>query len=166
MSRWKYNPCSTQASCRKIKLAVAENAAFLCGLSGQEKEVLVNKAGLSLLSHGNELEALIRHYHGKVADLLKQSNVSERMFEYYLTGKKPTKQALLAISISAEIDMEEIQELLRSYGYCLSVSLPNDAIVRWYLEAGQSKRRELLYKINNTLEDLRLPLLMTKIYNR
>ena len=87
------------------------------------------------------------------------------MFEYYLAGRRPTKQALLALAICLELSPGEMGRLLGAYGYCLSKSLPNDAVVRWFLEnTGSGSRSLLLDSINEVLSDLDLPLLMTKNY--
>lgn len=93
--------------------------------------------------------------------------VSERMIQYYLAGKTPTKQALLAIAILLELSVKGTEELLWGYGYSLSDSLANDAVVRWFWENNCIlSRADLLYEINETLEYLNLPLLMTKQIRR
>ncbi len=93
--------------------------------------------------------------------------VSERMIQYYLAGKVPTKQALLAIGILLELPAKELEELLWGYGYSLSYSLANDAAVRWFLEDKRTLAgTDLLYEINEALEYLNLPLLMTKQIRR
>lgn len=51
-----------------------------------------------------------------------------------MKDKRPTKQALLTIVISLHFPIDEIGILLCKYGYCLSESLPNDAVVIWYLK--------------------------------
>lgn len=91
--------------------------------------------------------------------------ISERMLQYYVSEKKlPTKQALLAIAISFELPQEEIETLLRDYGFCLSNSLPNDAVALWFLR-NNSPSLALVFSINEVLADLELPLLMTKQIN-
>lgn len=93
--------------------------------------------------------------------------VSERMVQYYLLGKVPTKQALLAIAVILELPMNGMGELLRDYGYSLSHSLANDAVVRWFWENEHDMSgADLLYAINDTLDCLKLPLLMTKQIRR
>lgn len=89
------------------------------------------------------------------------------MIQYYLAGKVPTKQALLAIDILLELPAKELEELLWGYGYSLSYSLANDAAVRWFLEDKRTLAgTDLLYEINEALEYLNLPLLMTKQIRR
>lgn len=93
--------------------------------------------------------------------------VSERMIQYYLAGKVPTKQVLLAIAILLELPIKEAEELLWEYGYSLSYSLANDAVVRWFWENNSTlSGADLLYEINETLEYLNLPLLMAKQIRR
>lgn len=83
------------------------------------------------------------------------------MLQYYKNGMPPTKQALLAISISLGLGVRDIQGLLMGHGYYLSKSLPNDLVVLWGLK--ELERNSLfLYKINEILADLELPLLMTR----
>ena len=41
--------------------------------------------------------------------------MSERMIQYYLAGKVPTKQVLLAIAILLELPIKEAEELLWEY---------------------------------------------------
>lgn len=168
ISRWKYNPCSTQALCSKAKKAVVFRASTLFDLSPEETEQLANRAGLSLCEHGNHLVQICREQNGKYHNLLKRTTISERMLQYYMEGKAPTKQALLAISISMELSASEMNALLRTYGYCLSKSLPNDAVVSWYIENKDTHKStaSLLNSINEVLEELELPLLMTKSINR
>lgn len=169
ISRWKSNPCSTQFLCACAKMSVVLNAARLFNLSEYECEGLANKAGLSLLYEDNiSLATLLKDYNIKIADLVHKASISERMLQYYYKGKKPTKQALLAIVISLNLSIDEINALLCKYGYCLSGSLPNDVIVIWYLKNYYTKKNGVLTlnMINEVLERLGLPLLMTKIINR
>lgn len=89
------------------------------------------------------------------------------MVQYYIAGKEPTKQALIAIAIILEYNEIEIDLLLRKYGYCLSKSLANDAVVRWFLQSSDGYHcTKLLYNINETLDSLNMPMLMTKQINR
>lgn len=167
ISRWEYNLCSTHALCKKAKITVIEKAALLFGLTGKESELLANKAGLSLSAHSNCLADVICQYDGKYCELLEKANISERMFQYYMAGKEPTKQALLAIFISLDISLDDMQLLLKNYGYCISSSLPNDAIVRWYLQHSvKTGNVSLLYLINEVLDTLDLPILATKLIRR
>jgi hypothetical protein len=167
ISYWQKNPCSTQGVCRKSKIAVILKAADLFGLSNNEKEAFANKTGLSFHQQSNGLAEIIKNYKGKYCDLLEMAAVSERMFQYYITGKEPTKQALLALAISLKLQLEKIDSLLHKYGYCLSKSLPNDAVVLWFLKKGTHISSSfLLSSIHDVLDDLDLPLLMTKLINR
>jgi hypothetical protein len=168
ISYWQKNPCSTQAHCVKSKKAVILKAADLFSLSDNEKDSLANKAGLSFCEHSNGLAEIINFYKGKYCDLFEEAFVSERMFQYYMTGKEPTKQALLALAISLNLQLDEIERLLPKYGYCLSKSLPNDMVVEWFLKnkSRNKNNKFLLFSINNVLDDLNLPLLMTKLINR
>lgn len=138
-------------------------------MTKEEAEAFANRAGLSLAGGGYGLEELFgkSSYHGKRAELLRSAGVSERMFQYYLAGMPPSKQALLALAITAEMSREMIGYLLAHYGYCLSKSLANDMVVLWFLKNrnGDAGAR-LLTEINLVLDDMGLPLLMTKLTDR
>lgn len=166
ISRWSSNPFTTQAVIKKHKLNVVRSAAVLFDLSEDLAESLANKAGLSLRIHENVLAELLENCGSAKRRLIYHSAVSERMIQYYISGKDPTKQALLAIAICLGMREAEIKDLLGKYGYCLSASLANDVVVRWYLCNGIGAAQSLLAGINETLDDLGLPLLMTKAINR
>ncbi|MCM1225948.1 MAG: helix-turn-helix domain-containing protein [Clostridium sp.] len=148
---------------------MAFNAAQLFNLSEYECEGLANKAGLSLLYDKNiSLAVFLKDRTIKTGELIRCASISERMLQYYMKGKKPTKQALLAIAISLDLPIDEIIILLRKYGYCISESLPNDAVALWYLKNYYTQINGVttLDSINEVLEKLELPLLMTKLINR
>ena len=169
LSRWESNPYSTHKTSRDAKRRVLINARILFQLTEEEEELLANKAGLSLAKGGCGLEKIFAENgcYVKRADLLQNAGVSERMFQYYMMGKVPTKQALLALAIAMELPLDKIESLLVWYGYCLSKSLANDMVVLWFL---QNHRHEsggqLLFSINSVLDDLGLPMLMTKLIGR
>ena len=166
ISRWRYNPCSTHAASQKAKYIVIRKAAKVFEMTEEEEEALANKAGLSMVSEDRKLKEIVQGYHGKRCDLLAAAGVSERMFQYYLRGKTPAKQALLSILIVLDLPCKKIDNVLRTYGYCLSRSLPNDVVVLWFLEHRKEERAaSLLISINMVLDTMELPLLMTKIRN-
>ncbi len=169
ISYWNYNPGSTKVGINKNKkLSVIRRASVLFGLTEEESEALANKAGLSLYFGETGLVELLYNYTGKYRDLLDRASVSERMFQYYRSGRVPTKQALLAITISLGLSSAVTEHLLNNYGYCLSKSLPEDAVVRWFIENQRNYCHDvpLLFSINEALYELGLPLLMTKTINR
>lgn len=93
--------------------------------------------------------------------------VSERMFQYYGRGKAPTKQALTAIAVILGMDEDKTNSLLNGYGFCLSKSLINDAVVRWFIQSNyENNTKDVLQDINETLACMGLPMLMTKPINR
>lgn len=164
--RWKNNPCSTQATTRAAKLKVVHRLAETLSMKEEDMESLANKAGLSAGPHSNGLLDVMEYYHGKYADLQKKAAVSERMFQYYMSGEKePTKEALLAIAIVLNLGEADMGRLLKAYGYCLSKSLPNDAVTQYFLQhRDQRSEVQLLEDINDKLFELALPILMTKSY--
>lgn len=167
--RWQRRPYSTQQTVRQHKLNVVTNAAELFSLTELETESLANKAGLSLYLKPDFLPNLLQNCRPAQRRLLYHTAVSERMAQYYLAGQQPSKQALLAILILLEQTQEEpqLQAALNAHGYCLSPSLANDAVTRWFLFAKRpaAEPAALLQNINAALHDFQLPLLMTKQFN-
>lgn len=138
-------------------------AAELFKLDAGQAEALANSAGLSLAFETGSLTQRL-NYSGKPKELCVAAGISERMLRNYKSSV-PTKQALLAIVIALGFPIPEIDRILRSYGYCLSESLAGDAVVKWYVDRSPSKNNGagLLNEINDVLEKMGLPLLMTRI---
>lgn len=104
------------------------------------------------------------NYSGKPKDLCSAAGISERMLRSY-KSKIPTKQALLAIVIALNFSASEIDRILRSYGYSLSESLAGDVVIKWYVKNSRQGKSgaAVLDEINDVLEKMGLPLLMTRI---
>lgn len=149
--------------CNNKKLSVIRSAGNLFGLTALQSENLANTAGLSLSPPTNQLQKILSTYRGRQHIIFTRANISERMFRHYVSGMIPTKQALLAISITLIPSLPFINNLLKNCGYCLSKSLANDCIVLWYLRNCSDYENYLLDDINSTLDDLGLPLLMTRL---
>lgn len=165
VSWWKNHPYSTQT--RESKKRVIYSCARVFNLNAEEAELLANKAGLSLFYDHDfcgYFHQLLAGKRGRYKSICEAANVSERMFQYIKSKKKPSKETLLAIAISLGLGIDEIQLLLKKAGYVLSASLPNDAVVYWFL-SGERKADgniPVLFHINEVLADLKLPLLMTR----
>jgi transcriptional regulator with XRE-family HTH domain len=143
------------------KYDVIRLAGMLFNLTAEETESLANKVGLSLAfcnNFNNRLQELILQTGFTPSVLCKRAGVSERMYQYIKRGKIPTKETLIALALSMNLDKEAIQELLNKAGYILSDSLPNDAIILWALK---NKSCNIDY-INSLFGELNLPLLMTR----
>lgn len=70
----------------------------------------------------------------------------------------------MAILISLALSLDEQQAILKKYGYCLSESVAADMVVRWFVDTYHNTDGvKLLFSINNALEEMGLPLLMTRI---
>ena len=160
---WEAKPYAVENICNNKKLSVIRRAAGLFGLTALQSEKLANRAGLSLSPPTNHLQKMLSSYRGRQHIILARANISERMFRHYVSGMIPTKQALLAISITLNPSLSFAQNLLKNCGYCLSKSLPNDCIVLWYLVNCSNYGNYLLDDINSTRDDLGLPLLMTRL---
>ena len=138
-------------------------AAELFGLDSGQAEALANSAGLSLNSSAGSLMERL-NYSGKPKDICAAAGISERMLRSY-KNKIPTKQALLAIVIALELPIPDIDRVLRSYGYCLFDSIAADVVVKWCLENSTQRKSGagLLNEINDVLDKMGLPLLMTRL---
>jgi len=107
---------------------------------------------------------LISTYPGKLIDLCATASVSDRMLRHIKNGKHLKKEPILALLIAMGQDLNSIQRLLKEAGFVLSKSLPNDVVIMWLLENMplEDKGTSCIYFINETLEALELPLLMTR----
>ncbi|MCL2187577.1 MAG: hypothetical protein FWC16_05930 [Defluviitaleaceae bacterium] len=159
MHHWRVNFTKCQT---KLKHSVIIRAGTLFGLCEDEAEALANKSGLSLCkdeSFGEMLRKLVHEYPQSKRHLCEASMVSERMFRYMKEGQHLKKEPVLALAISLGADLENIQTLLKKAGYILSASLPNDVVVMWILK--NETNVNLVLRINEELDELGLPLLMT-----
>lgn len=168
VSWWKNHPYSTQA--RESKKQVIASCAKLFGLNPEEAELLANKAGISIFSDHDFCGYFRQYLDGRrvrYKSICEAANVSERMLQYSRSQKRPSKETLLAIAISLGIGIDEIQFLLRKAGYALSASLPNDAVVCWFLSGDRKTDGSvpILFRINEVLFELKFPLLMTRVKN-
>lgn len=138
------------------------HAASLFELSDEQTEILANSAGLSLQFEGGDLVKALE-YKGKIRSLCEKAMISERMFRSY-KHNTPTKQTLLALAVALDKSCTETDKLLHKYGYCLSDSIIGDVVVKWFLsiENNITDRELLIFLINETLEKMGVPLLMTK----
>ena len=161
LSYWHTHSYSTQF--RNSVYEVVKRATSLFDLSLEQSEHLANSAGLSLQCETINLYEYL-DYQGNIRTLCERAMVSERMFRYYKV-KIPSKQALLALTLALVWQEEAIDGLLRKCGYCLSQSIAGDVVIRWYVGQDGGKRRmeeRLLFEINEVLEHMGLPLLMTR----
>ena len=103
-------------------------------------------------------------HEGKISDLCEAAMVSERMFRYMKKGEHLKKESILAVLISMKCPAQYIIRCLNKAGFTLSESIIFDSVVLWSLENRNSntKKTNLVYDINETLDSLGLPLLMTR----
>ncbi|MBD5089834.1 MAG: hypothetical protein HDT30_13670 [Clostridiales bacterium] len=148
-----------------MKYQVVHNAAVLFRLTDQEAETLANKAGLTLYSDkpfSDALEEILQKYGIKGSSCYKRTTISERMYQYIAKGRKPTKETVLALSLSLDLKLEEIEMLLKNAGYVFSKALPNDMVIFYMLTHRQECKAPLLFHVNEVLQELELPLLVTR----
>ena len=113
----------------------------------------------------NHFNTLLAAYPGKKIDLYKAALVSDRMFRHIKSGHHLRKEPILALLIAMGLNLENIQVALMQAGYILSHSMLNDAVIMWMLKNDASKQNSAgrLQTINDTLDSLGLPLLMTRM---
>lgn len=69
----------------------------------------------------------------------------------------------MAIAIALNCSVNDLGSILMKYGYCLSSGVAADAVTKWYLETYPcTNGRDILIEINETLQCMGLPLLMTR----
>lgn len=125
------------------------------------------KAGLSLSIDKNfnfYLKDVIKRKNQKYNHIAKHAEISERMFNYFLNNKIPSKCSLLAIATTLNLTLVETNELLSKAGYSLSNSILSDVIIKKIIlnQKIKSSNKNNLEKINEILYELSLPLLMTR----
>lgn len=69
----------------------------------------------------------------------------------------------MAIMVSLNMSLGELQTILKKYGYCLSESVAADMVVKWFITYRNGGGEKILYTVNEVLEEMGLPLLMTRI---
>lgn len=149
---------------KNYKQNIVINAANVFKLSEAEKEKLANKAGISIYKDPNfkeYLNNLLKNSNKKNKAICDTAMLSDRMFHHIKTDYHPTKTSLLALAISLELKIEEINLLLQKAGYVLSASIPLDMVIKYLLERYLEKHN-CLDIINNELFKLDLPRLMTR----
>lgn len=69
----------------------------------------------------------------------------------------------MAITLSLNLPLDEQRDILKKYGYCLSDSIAADMVVKWFVDTYHDGGAGLLIAVNEVLEKMGLPLLMTRI---
>ncbi len=159
VSYWENHPASTQTK-NHFKQQLIRSAAEVFHLSEAETEGFANTAGLSLHRDTDFcafLQSLIEKSGKSQGEIYQEAQVSERMFYLIKSGRPPAKVTLIALAAVLDIDIEEIERLLQKAGYVLSKSIAFDMVVKWLLV-----RKKRVIDINYVLDDLELPLLMTR----
>lgn len=155
---------------KNFKYNVIRNASEVFNLSPSEEENLANKAGLSMKAdqHFHSIFNVLIQNNPCYKDIYERAQISERMFHYIKKDIFPTKQSLLALSISLGMGREEIEDLLPKAGYALSASIAYDAIIKELLvqPSISGDYKNAVAYINNILFSLGLPLLMTRDKNQ
>jgi len=184
----KYRVLMKAKSVFKLSVAEAENLANKAGISliyiNRNNKIDANKEEFSaeIFSYDDTEDRLVgyqqqvknefaEHLNNlvtlsgrKLIDLCHDASISESMLRHMRKGKHLEKEAIIALLIVLEQDLEQIQMILKKAGYILSFSLPSDVVIMWLLEDKVcfSDGVAALLKINNVLDELGLPLLMTR----
>ena len=161
VSYWALHSYSTQS--KKSVYDVIHNASSLFELGKEAADKLAYSAGLYLGYEGGSLIGNLG-YSGKIVELCEKAMISDRMLRLY-NHKTPTKQTVMALAVTLDKSADELDELLKKYGYCLSDSIITDVVVKWYILHSYKNHCEklLINDINEILDAMGLPLLMTKI---
>lgn len=69
----------------------------------------------------------------------------------------------MAIALSLDMNLDELRAILKKYGYCLSESVAADMVVQWFLTYRNEEGGKILSMVNEVLEEMGLPLLMTRM---
>lgn len=69
----------------------------------------------------------------------------------------------MAIVLSLDMNLDELQTILKRYGYCLSESVVADMVVKWFFTYCNNAGGKILHMANEVFEEMGLPLLMTRI---
>lgn len=87
----------------------------------------------------------------------KEAGMDRRYYSKLVSGKLhlPSKSAMIRLGLAMHLDYEGMQRLLHSCGYHLSCSFDLDLVIMYCINQGQYD----LWKINEILYDLELPLL-------
>lgn len=134
-------------------------------LSPDLNKIHLNKSDSNInTDFSKHFNFLLSRYNGKNVNLYTMSSISERMFRHIKSGKYLRKEAVLALLITLELDIDDIQIALKKAGLILSSSIASDAIIIWLLGnevKDFSGVKRLLY-INEILYSLKLPILGTR----
>lgn len=137
-------------------------AAEVFVLDDEKAELLANSAGLSLHYEGGYIINVLG-YNGKLKALCDKAVLSERMLRRYKT-ETPTKQAIIALCVVLNKPIDEINRILKRYGYCLSDSIATDVVVKWHIchSTNKANGEKLIFEINEVIEKMGFPMLMTR----
>ena len=159
LSYWKLNPYSTSTIYKRTKISVIKEAQTLFSISQEKAEALANSAGLTLAqSVSINLPQILRRRQFNHSSIYKNSFLSSRMFFYCLNREHAAKESLIAIAVTLGLTIDEIDKLLRGYGFCLSRSMPADVVLMWRLRHGSAS----VDSLNAVFYELGLPLLGTR----
>ncbi|MDR0944497.1 MAG: hypothetical protein LBM41_08220 [Ruminococcus sp.] len=151
VSKWKTDFCSSK---NKKKRYAVNHMKRLFGISEEEELALLEKAGLALFPEDFDCR-------GTLSRKKVSNGLSEQMYRHIKKGNYITKRSLIPIVLCEKMSVTETQNFLGSFGYCLSTSLLDDAVILCEIAKGEFN----IYVINELLYDLNLPLTGTRYYN-
>ena len=169
---WRYHDQSSMTQLQ-LKRNVIENAKGLFNLEEKKVLNLAESAGLTRFVNGTTVahntgfsEHFVKRlteWSGRQKSLYEKAGIDKKMFYRIKSGKNLRKETLLALFLVLELSLDEIQYYLGLAGYTLSYSFPMDIVVLHLMETSSKGIRgdEFLYKINDLLYELGLPLLQS-----
>jgi hypothetical protein len=148
--RWKNDFCS--GSFEKKRRTVLKMREIL-HITDEQMINLLAKTGLVPMRSNNEKTL-------SVTANKKLLDISDKMYYHIKNGRHITKHSLVCIALYEKTSVSAVQEYLYRYGYCLSSSLLDDAVILEKIKRGETNVSE----INTLLYDLKLPLIGTRLY--
>jgi hypothetical protein len=148
--RWKNDFCS--GSFEKKRRTVLKMREIL-HITDEQMINLLAKTGL----------VPVRSNNGKTLSVTanrKLLDISDKMYYHIKNGRHITKHSLVCIALFEKTGVSAVQEFLCRYGYCLSSSLLDDAVILEKIKRGETD----ISDINTLLYDLKLPLIGTRLY--
>jgi len=169
--------CNRSETRLNSKRIVLENAVSFFNLTQEEAIELVETSGMFRFPGGKHpkindefsrvFNDRLKSWGGKHRVLIDYMGVDKTTFYRIKSGKHIRKETLLALLILIDLDPKDIRYLLNLAGYDLSKSIPLDIVVIYFLDNKEANWSsfKLLGQINDTLCDLELPLLQSRMPN-
>jgi len=122
---------------------VYASAAAPAETGGRKKEKKAGRSLADLLKQLDEtfpkaLARMIKERGLKNSEVYTRANLTRQHFSKILNSKgyQPKKEAVLALAIALQLNLDETRDFLGKAGYALTRSNPTDVIVQFFIETG------------------------------